>query len=443
VGSLQSSRGSSGGSRSFIQIHERLAIALCSIEQAHVLLPWGVKNAHFVPGVVLHVPLDPNCSQQQSDCEVFEPVGLTILHGFCEDLLHSRAYKHGKVIVVCAGNNPKDITSTALMLGGFMILNYGFHVDDVVDAFEPIMNRFLEFDDQLDVCNCLSTLHHVHSKCGWLKLNSKFQFSVRRQSPSEIDLDTIDMEEYVHYDSPVNGNLHVLVPEKLLVFNCPTELKDGALWSDSDAVRYFSAAYYADIFGDFGVSVVVRACGHESAGAVYDPMPFMDKGIDVEDLPLDADSCIPTLAWIDRFLALARHAPGAIAVHGGPDGLGAAGTLIAAHLISAHQFRAKDAIAWVRMIHPAALPPAHQCFIREKETHLASHRHSMPCLAIADQQSVVAVGLAPGGTGTLEALSATLSRSVSEPRILDCLGFDVHSPAGAAAAAAAGSPAPA
>ena len=416
-----------------MQVHERLAIALCSVEQAPVLLP--VKTAHFISGVVNHGERKASLSQQQQESEDFEPFGLKILYGFCEDLLHSRAYKHGKAMVICCGKHPRDITSTALVVGGFMILNFESDLNDLIEVFDPIAHHFQEFNDQLDVWDCWSALYHVHSTCCWLKLNPILELSLQRNIHREIEKDSIDMEEYVHYDSPLNGNMHVLVPEKLLVFNCPSDLQEGALWADFDGVRYFSAAYYADIFGDFGVSVVVRACEESAASAHYDVTPFIEKGIEVEDLPLDADCGVPTLSEIDRFLSLARHSPGAIAVHGDADGLGAAGTLIAAHLISAHRFRAKDAIAWVRMIHPAALPPAHQRFLRDNEARVASQHHSMPCLSDAAlARGAAAAGGRFGGGGALEAMAAALPRSVSTPRVLNCLGIDEPSLAAGTAA---------
>jgi hypothetical protein len=91
--------------------------------------------------------------------------------------------------------------------------------------------------------------------------------------------------EHLHYDSPANGSLHVLVPGKLLAIACPRDLEGGAVWSDAGDARRFSAAYYPDIFGDFGVRMVVR-CG----GRPYDTRALEAHGIVVEDLPIEAAS---------------------------------------------------------------------------------------------------------------------------------------------------------
>jgi hypothetical protein len=401
--------------RTLLQVHDRLAVAFCSVKQAPFLLPLNVKNAHYVPGISTHTAKEVHAHTPHNKEDPFEPLGLRLIYGFCEDLLHSHAFKHGKVIVICSGSHPKDITNTALLVGSFMVLNYDLDLDNIVEAFEPISRRFVTYDDALEVHDCLSALHHVNKHCGWLQLSSKYSLPPRQLDPSEHNPNTIDMEEYVHYDSPLNGTLHVLVPDRLLVFNCPTDLPAGAPWADCAGVRTFSPAYYADLFGDFGVAVVVRGCGD----GAYDPSPFAAQGIEVEDLLLDGDGA-PTLSAIDRFLSLARRAPGAVAVHGGAGaGLGAAGALIAAHLMGAHAFLAQDAIAWLRMVHPGALPADHQRFLLEHEARVRAAHLPLPASA----------------AGAASPPAPTLPRCASVPRPFDlqCAGLDALWPARPAA----------
>jgi hypothetical protein len=192
---------------------------------------------------------------------------------------------------VCAGSHPKNITDTALLVGSFLILSKDLAVDDVINSFEPISHRFITYADQLMVADCWSALHHVYTKCGWLDLDTKHFLSHHRGGDGRTD--ALDMQEYLHYDSPLNGGFHPVVPDKLLVFDCPADLPDGAPWADDGGTRHFGPAYYADVFGDYGVSVVVRAA---AAGGGYDPTAFAAHAIDVEDLPLDgADAQMYTL----------------------------------------------------------------------------------------------------------------------------------------------------
>jgi hypothetical protein len=341
--------------RTYLQVHNRLAVVLCRRIPALHLLPLDIENAQYIAGYSTYTIKEQHPKNLQNDEVSFQPPGLRMICGFCEDLMHDHAFKRGKILAICSGSHPKDITNTAVLVGGFMILYYGLDVADVLDAFEPISHSFVRYEDALEVSDCLSALHHVSKNCGWLKLSLDHLSSPRQHhgDPDEHDPTTIDMEEYAHYDNPLNGSLHILVPDKLLALPCPADLPAGALWADAAGARAFSPAYYADILGDFAVAVVVRACDGTCAG--YDPSPFAAQGIAVEDLDLDRGGA-PTLSAADRFLSLARRAPGAVAVHGaaGGGGLGAAaGALVAAHLMAEHAFPAGAAVAWLRIAHPA------------------------------------------------------------------------------------------
>ena len=422
--SFSSLRDESG--RFVVRVHDHLAVAICSVEQGKDLLQWRIHNAHYVTGANSS---SAEASTKASDCDTFQPLGLRIIHGFCEDLWHSHAYKQERTVVVCAGIDPKDVTDTALLVGSFMILNLDLDVDNVIKAFEPISHRFIAYSDQLAVSNCWSALHHAYTRCGWLDLESRHflsPYSKRR------GVDALDIHEYMHYDCPLNGGFHAVVPDKLFVFDCPADLPDGAKWADTGRSRRFGAAYYADVFGDFGVDVVVRCCDTAEGGG-YDVDAFAARGIEVEDLALD-DGAIPILADIDRFLTITRHAPGAVAVHGGLSGLGAAGLLVAAHLISCHGFRSEAAIAWLRMIHPSALPAVHGAFLVANEAAVSRRRrlsnsfsHSFNELArsmlVGSEDSASPTSPA-GKEGPGDCWGMALKRSVSTPRMLDLVAAD-------------------
>ena len=136
----------------------------------------------------------------------------------------------------------------------------------------------------------------------------------------------------------------------------------------------------------------------------------------MEDLPLRG-GVTPTLSEADRFLAVARLAPNAVAVHGGVGGLGTVGTLIAAHLISGHGFPSEAAIAWVRMIHPAALLTAHRAFLRAHEAAMCrrrfSHSFSTRAGALGGAAMTTTAQAAAAAAGAEEAIL----RSASAPRM--------------------------
>ena len=161
----------------------------------------------------------------------------------------------------------------------------------------------------------------------------------------------MDMEECIHYSDPLNANLNIVIPGKLLYTPPPVDLPNEWQWMDDGAARLFSPAFYADLLGEFNVVLVIclEQCG-------YDRAPFIERGIAIEELHLCYDSP-DILRAADRFLSLLRAAPGAVAIHGGEQGLHYAGTLVSTHMISRLGFGAADAAAWMRMACPALLVP--------------------------------------------------------------------------------------
>ena len=135
----------------------------------------------------------------------------------------------------------------------------------------------------------------------------------------------------------------------------------------------------------------------------------------MEDLPLRGGAT-PTLSEADRFLAVARLAPNAVAVHGGRGGLGAVGTLIVVHLISGHGFPSEAAIAWVRMIHPAALLTAHRAFLRAHEATMCRRRFSHSFSQRAGASGGAATAAASAAAEAAGAEEAIL-HSASAPRM--------------------------
>ena len=155
-----------------------------------------------------------------------------------------------------------------------------------------------------------------------------------------------------HYALPANGGLHIVVPDKLLLFPAPAPLPAGRSWADASTAdgaprRRFGAAFLAELLAELGVSAVVclGQTGRRDAAA------FRRCGLDVHDLGLDPRRPA-LLGAMDRLLALARAAPGAVAVCGwggdyeGQERLRALG---AAWLMTECGFGSGAAEAWVGM----------------------------------------------------------------------------------------------
>ncbi len=260
----------------------------------------------------------------------------------------------GSTIAICAGNELHAMTNAALLVGSFLIMRLDIDVRDVVDAFRSISQLLVAYDD-FSLEDCWRSIHHTKT-LGWLdfELASSQAALPTTDKSRALSSPAIDMLEYLHYDDPANGGFHLVIPDRLLLFPEPHPTPDGSTWHDEGGARHFSPTFYADLFPEFGVALVLRVTSRRAPPPPHAPFaaPFAARGIAAEDLPLDADGP-HLLRSIDRFLSLARRCPGAVAVHGGRAGLGPA-PLVAACLITQHDFPAAAALAWLQIAHPPA-----------------------------------------------------------------------------------------
>jgi cell division cycle 14 len=190
--------------------------------------------------------------------------------------------------------------------------------------------------------------------------------------PSELDYlwGRVDKDAYAHYDDPLQADLHAVVPGKLLVFRGPRDL-GGRTFSDTfrgDAFmhRDFSPDYFAEMLPELGVTAVVRL----SRRAEYDRRRFADRGLQHHDLDFGGGPT-PSPAAVAAFFRIVDGAAGVVALHG-RESLGRAGTLAALHLMRAHGFAAREAIAWVRVMRPGSVLGEQQHFLARVERAVAA-----------------------------------------------------------------------
>jgi hypothetical protein len=310
--------------------------------------------------------------------KILSPSKVGHIDWFCKMVLQSR--DDGFRLIICTGGDSERTTLCSLLIGSFLILCEDYTVEQAAAALQPIEHVFIPYEEANQDRNVEFSNHdcwqalHIAKQIGWLN------FLIQGTDPETC----LDMDEYHHYDSPANGDLHVIVPSKLIAIRPPCDISldphTGAArtWADDDyGRRSFSPAYYADVLSDFDVKLVVR-CGQPS----YDAAPFLNHGIAVEEMPDASTDAAPAslLRSIDRFLTLAQLAPGAIAVHCDEYGLGQVEVLIAAYLIRRCGFPALSAVAWLRMLHPAAHVPSLRFLTHAQQpsaTLSGSRRHSV------------------------------------------------------------------
>jgi hypothetical protein len=374
-------------------IHSRIYVVLDSTGQEkhfrpvqHVVLYY--KEGHLRSEKGVDTVEDKTHSKMLKESFAVQSCSLTDAYRFGQDLQSFLCHHEGHIIIVCSGRETSSITGLVFNLGTYLILSKQIECDHFIAATKGMSSEFAEFAEGICIIDCLRAIEQAKIR-GWLDFRAGALLGARPQENSM----NIDMLEYIHYDLQVNGKLHIVIPEKLLVFQCPVDLPQGQDWVDQDGTRAFSPAYYADIFADFNVKLVIRVCP-----VTYSAEGFQARGIEVEDLDFGDDVQRSMLGNIDRFLTLARCTPGAIAVHGAGHGLGLVSTMVAAHLISAHGFPARAAVAWLRIASPAAVDSdaAHRTALRELEQRVRSAQAESPTLGTLRRSwSSPRVGLPP------------------------------------------------
>ncbi len=451
-----------------LDLDGELSLSVCTVDEAQL--------NHSSDNIYRFVTIN-NTGPVASE-SLFNLSNLGQLYYFSTFLAGEITKSSPRKLLFCVGHDRKMITECSFLLGSYCILMKGSTAAEMISAFNEISSRFLgsqeqpqmSFSEGSTILDGWRALHQAKMN-GWVDFEKE-----------EVDIECIDMQEYQHYDNPLNGILHVIIPSRLIAFQAPVNLErlsseyGQGHYLDVDGRRYFGPGYFADILGgDFGVQVVVR-CETETVepgvdwleGAAndddacadvggYDHSAFEERGMAVEILAVQrVDGATPNslLRHVDRFLTLARLAPGAVAIHGGDDvGLGSGGELLVSSLlIKRYGFDARSALAWVRLTHPPATPPllsfslvplATQPIACGRQRRSAARRFSAP--AILASPELAAFGRArgsgrgdalldrcksvpeEGGDLPLCGLRDGAARPVAEPDVFDALlALNIH-----------------
>ena len=270
------------------------------------------------------------------------------------------------------------LTHTALMLGTYMILRLKYSLAKVCLCLMGLRMEEYRTDSSvsISILDCLRSIQHSKA-LGWFKLPSY-------HAPFRWGM--IDRDAYHHYDNPLNADLHEVVPGKIVLFRGPKDL-GGADFQDrldngTFVCRDFSPAYYAGFFADLGVSTVVRLNSPH-----YDPRAFTDRGIDHFDLDFGGQPT-PSPVAVSAFFKIMDGARGAVAVHG-REGVGRAATLAALYLMRSHRFKAREAMAWLRIMRPGSV-------LGEQERYLVDVEHYIQAAVARPPSAPSAPRLPPG-----------------------------------------------
>ena len=275
-----------------------------------------------------------------------DSLDIAVIHAFCETIRNTLDLHPDRSIIVCPADRGCDSLSHVCQLcGAYLILCEGLDSNRILNVLAVMLSGCPEAH-RSNVVNCWAALHRARD-LGWL--------SETNEDESEA---VLDVEMASHYALGCNGNVHVLVPGKLLLFPTPAALPDGQSWADTSepehsTARHFSAAFLSALLSDLDVSSV--ACLDRTDE--NDAAAFRACGLDVHDLALDPrrPALLPAM---DHLLAVSRAAPGPTALCPGRECAGEKGAecveaLASAWLMTGFGFGSGAAAAWVRMMCPA------------------------------------------------------------------------------------------
>eukprot|EP00292_Cryptomonas_paramecium_P011236 CAMPEP_0113682604 /NCGR_PEP_ID=MMETSP0038_2-20120614/12772_1 /TAXON_ID=2898 /ORGANISM="Cryptomonas paramecium" /LENGTH=317 /DNA_ID=CAMNT_0000601725 /DNA_START=166 /DNA_END=1115 /DNA_ORIENTATION=+ /assembly_acc=CAM_ASM_000170 len=298
-------------------------------------------------------------------CDDFGPMNMACCIRFIQSLDYQIAEcKQKQKAVYCVDEGPRNMSNAVFLLGAYLIIKMGKTASEVDEHFCWIDTGLIEsFRDAtfappeftLSLFDCWSGLERGRN-LGW----------VRMPTPTSSLHGHIDVAEYEHYDDPLNGDLHEVVPNKFIAFKGPRDLRDREFFDDPSGYRYFSPEYYVDIFVELAVTTVVRLNEPE-----YDYRVFTHAGIELHDLEFE-DCTPPTDDVVEAFFAAADDAHargGSVAVHC-KAGLGRTGTLIALYLMRRLGFSAREAMGWLRIMRPGSVIGDQQQYLCQAERRM-------------------------------------------------------------------------
>jgi len=274
----------------------------------------------------------------------FGPVNLGVVYQFCK-LMSSKLSDPRLGTRVCtyyAEADPARRTNAAFLLASYLVIQQSTTPEDAYKLFQDFSAGLL--------------VGYVHA----LNVTSSFKLSVldclhgikKAMDSSWFDLQSFNLDRYHLLANPGQFDLNVICP-KFVAFRGPDSRRTHG--------RLHAPEHYLELFKTIGVTAVIRLSEAES----YDAQHMERVGIRVHDLQLAVGKC-PSLTEVDAFLAICDKQEGVIAVHC-TGGRGRTATMIAVWMMRRQGWRARHAMAWLRIVRPGSILGPQQAFLQALE----------------------------------------------------------------------------
>ena len=179
------------------------------------ILPEGGSYKMFTPDVSI---------QYYPICDDFGPLNMSSIIKFVEQLQSELEGHPSCILFYSVGSSQRELTNAIFLVGAFMIMKLKWLYDEVIESFKWAKPYIEAYRDatfstrsfELSLADCWAALTKGVEK-GWVGMPSSQEYFY-----SEIDID-----EYDHYDCPLNGDMHEVVPGKFIAFKGPRDLGGG------------------------------------------------------------------------------------------------------------------------------------------------------------------------------------------------------------------------
>ena len=290
-------------------------------------------------------------------CDDFGPGSINLIYEFYNVLEEHVKQRANKFIFLQSSLENRALTNAVFLVGSYLLVKFNLTPDEIVDHFQPANDLLVSFRD----VSPGEQNFHLHLRDCWAGL-----WKAKQLGWVKTSFQGFDAGEYQHFANPFNADLHEVVPGKFIAMRGPKGMPAGQLWRDVKtgdgrfSHRELSPEYYVDILRQLDVQAVVRLNTAE-----YRKEAFTDAGLGFVDLYFEDCTC-PPADVVAKFMMIAEGLPGALAVHC-KSGLGRAGTLIALYMMQHHDFTAREAMGWLRIVRPGSVIGPQQQYLVERE----------------------------------------------------------------------------
>ena len=142
-------------------------------------------------------------------CDDFGPMNLATVFRFCE--LLAEKLLAGPVVIM-SSNRPEDVTNALFLTGSYLIMKLNYDLPAVSERMHRLLAWVIPFRD---VSGSAQTFDLNIEDC-WGGL-------LRAKNLAWVDFgqDGFDVEEYEHFDHPLQADMHEVVPGKFVAMKGP------------------------------------------------------------------------------------------------------------------------------------------------------------------------------------------------------------------------------